>query len=171
MSQVESRPVNRRQILTGLALFGAGAAGGGAAMARADAPAAMPTRSRQTLTLRSKQLMSKVPGRVPGELRPANQPASTHGEVVDDGGADVGTFSSAAVPGSAGALMLHTFDLAGGTILGMGAGPLAGATYAVVGGTGRYQGVTGSYVARQHPRDLGGDGTAVFVLDLTTEGS
>ena len=67
--------------------------------------------------------------------------------------------------------MLHTFELTGGTILGMGSGPLREATYAVIGGTGRFQGAAGSYVARQHPRDLGGDGTAEFVLDFTTEGN
>jgi hypothetical protein len=36
----------------------------------------------------------------------------------------------------------------------------------VLGGTGRFTGVTGSYVARQGARELGGDGTAEFRFTL-----
>jgi len=39
--------------------------------------------------------------------------------------------------------------------------------FAIVGGTGRYAGARGSYVASQHLRELGGDGTAHFVLNLS----
>ena len=173
----EVRRISRRQILSGMAVFGVGAAAGGAVLANADGSDGsggsntQPSgRSRLSLTLRSDRLVSSVPGRVAGELRPAGKAPATRGDVFDTGGSHVGQFSSAAVPGAAGALMLHTFELADGTILGMGSGPLSEATYAVVGGTGRFQGAAGSYVARQHPRDLGGDGSAEFVLDLMTEG-
>ena len=52
------------------------------------------------------------------------------------------------------------------SIFGVGAGALGPATFAVIGGTGRYSGATGSYVARQSRRELGGDGTAEFTLTL-----
>ena len=40
-------------------------------------------------------------------------------------------------------------------------------SYAIVGGTGRYAGASGTYTARQSLRELGGDGTAEFTLNLT----
>ena len=36
----------------------------------------------------------------------------------------------------------------------------------MIGGTGRYAGATGSYVARQSLREHGGEGTAEFTLTL-----
>ena len=36
----------------------------------------------------------------------------------------------------------------------------------MLGGTGTYAGATGSYLARQLPRELGGNGTAEFHLTL-----
>ena len=42
--------------------------------------------------------------------------------------------------------------------------------FAIVGGTGKYLGVTGSYVARQNPLETGGDGTAEFTLTLQRSG-
>jgi hypothetical protein len=64
-------------------------------------------------------------------------------------------------------LELHTFRLADGTIIGSGmSGPLDG-EFAILGGTGRYAGARGTYVARLSRLELGGDGTAVFRLSLT----
>ena len=68
---------------------------------------------------------------------------------------------------AAGNLEFHTFNLPGGSITGMGPASSAENVYAIVGGTGDYVGATGSYVARQRPFELGGDGTAEFVLSLT----
>jgi hypothetical protein len=54
-----------------------------------------------------------------------------------------------------------------GTIIGSGtAGQLEG-VFAILGGTGRYAGARGTYIARQHDQDFGGDGSAEFVLKLT----
>ncbi len=62
----------------------------------------------------------------------------------------------------------HTFKLRDGSIFGTGtAGALEGA-FAVLGGTGRYAGAHGTYVARQGHKELGGDGAAEFVFDLRT---
>jgi hypothetical protein len=61
----------------------------------------------------------------------------------------------------------HTFHLPGGTLVGLGT-TVAGqdGAFAIVGGTGRYAGVTGSYIGRQSPLDIGGDGTAEFTFTL-----
>ena len=69
--------------------------------------------------------------------------------------------------GAGGALQLQTFDLLDGTIMGIGAAGAHENPFAIVGGTGRYVGVSGTYVAKQSPRELGGDGTAEFTLTLT----
>ena len=63
----------------------------------------------------------------------------------------------------------HTFRLSGGTILGMGTNTIDGeSVFAIVGGTGRFSGVTGSYVGRQSPLDVGGDGTAEFTFTFNS---
>lgn len=71
---------------------------------------------------------------------------------------------------SAAAMEVHHFNLGDGTIVGMGT--LGGfhdvdSVHAIIGGTGRYEGASGSYVARQSPLELGGDGTAKFDFNIT----
>ena len=56
---------------------------------------------------------------------------------------------------------MHTFRFSDGTLIGMGSHN-GGCVYAIVGGTGRYHAVTGSYLASQRPSGLGGDGSADF---------
>jgi hypothetical protein len=88
-------------------------------------------------------------------------------------GASVGEFFATAVafggashPALAERQETHTFKLGDGSIFGTEtAGGLEG-SFAVLGGTGRYAGVRGTYVARQGHKELGGDGTAEFVFDL-----
>ena len=53
-------------------------------------------------------------------------------------------------------------DIGSGT-----AGALEG-SFAVLGGTGRYAGMQGTYLARQGHEELGGDGAAKFVFELRT---
>ena len=68
-----------------------------------------------------------------------------------------------------GSLELHTFVLPEGTIIGSGTANAAidsEGHFAIIGGTGRYQGAKGSYTARQSYRELGGDGVATFTLTL-----
>jgi hypothetical protein len=64
----------------------------------------------------------------------------------------------------------HTLNLGDGTLVGMGTSQGDDGTFAIVGGTGRYAGARGSYVARQLPLELGGDGTAELVVTLTLGG-
>jgi len=67
---------------------------------------------------------------------------------------------------------VHTFNLADGSLLGMGTPrqALGGEeVLAVLGGTGRYAGARGSYTARQRPQELGGDGTAEFSFTVARE--
>jgi hypothetical protein len=67
-----------------------------------------------------------------------------------------------------GSLELHTFRLEGGTLLGIGSMIAGESIFAIAGGTGRYAGSSGTYVAEQRIRELGGDGTAEFIIDLRT---
>jgi len=124
--------------------------------------------------------------RVEGVERRSGQPlsrgerTSVYGELTDGAGRKkVGEFYSAqfatlapfgAYAFAAGALEMHTFNLADGTILGMGSHFDGNGTYAIVGGTGRYHAARGSYVATQRPLGLGGNGSAEFTFDLTSEG-
>jgi hypothetical protein len=92
---------------------------------------------------------------------------------ADAGGVPVGEFLATATafggashPALAERQETHTFKLRDGSIFGTGiAGGLDG-SFAVLGGTGRYAGVQGTYTARQGHAELGGDGTAELVFDL-----
>ena len=64
-------------------------------------------------------------------------------------------------------LELHTFKLRDGTIIGSGTSGALEGEFAILGGTGRYAGARGTYVARHNRRELGGDGTAEFRFQLT----
>ena len=66
-------------------------------------------------------------------------------------------------------MQLHSFELDGGTLLGMGASTGGEGTFAVIGGTGRYQGVTGSYTARVGADSSGRQTSAEFKFDLSGE--
>ena len=69
------------------------------------------------------------------------------------------------VPGAV--MEIHNSALPEGTLVGIGAAsPGAESVFTVVGGSGRYQGATGSYRAVQDPLETGGLGTALFKFDL-----
>jgi hypothetical protein len=114
-----------------------------------------------------------------GELPPEGERMLARGELLDGPrGRKVGEFYATYYrlnahgrvgPDEAGSLQLHTFNLPGGSIAGSGtakAGIGAEDHFAIIGGTGRYSGARGSYIARQSYLELGGDGTAVFTLTL-----
>jgi hypothetical protein len=162
----------RRSALARLALLAGGAVGigvaGKTAVDRGDEnPVAAPQkRKTQRLVLHGRDWRLALPGEEPGAMPPADAVAAPIGVIVDRRRRELGAFRAAALPGLGGAFQLHTFDLEDGTILGIGANRLDDADFAIVGGTGRYAGATGTYRARQFPRELGGDGTAEFTLTL-----
>lgn len=139
-------------------------------------------RRTEQLTIHGQQWHVSSNGLRPGELPDRGRRLLGQGELVDrPGGAKIGEFFATSFgidsPGRAGpdgaaTLELHTFNLAGGSIIGTGtarAGLDAEDVFAIVGGTGRYVGARGSYVARQQPQEFGGDGTAEFTLTVITE--
>src|SRR5262249_37834506 len=113
-----------------------------------------------------------------GELPTEGVRMLTRGDIVDAPakGRKVGdfyaTYHRLSNPGKVafhepGSLELHTFVFSDGTIVGSGiatAAPHSEGHFAIVGGTGRYLGVSGAYVARQAHAELGGDGTAEFTF-------
>jgi hypothetical protein len=155
-------------------LLAAGAVGVGAA-AGAVTKGGDPERA-STLTLYGRNWYVQIPDRHLGErLRPGER-GTVYGELFDrPDGKPLGRFYGArtalqALPGRVdqadGSIETHTFVLQEGSLLGMGSALGDGSVFAIVGGTGRYAGARGTYVATQRLRELGGDGTAEFVIDL-----
>lgn len=176
----------RDALKRGLAVIGAAVGVGTAAKAVAgiDRPAPQATAAPRTerLTLHGRQWHVSSTGLRPGELPDRGHRLLGQGELVDGpGGEKLGEFFATSFgvesPGRAGpdgvaTLELHTFNLADGSIIGTGTARAAldaEDVFAIVGGTGRYVGARGSYVARQQPQELGGDGTAEFTLTVITE--
>ena len=98
---------------------------------------------------------------------------TVYGALHDPSGDKVGEFFSTNVGVDSpfqitgegiGAFELHTLTLQGGTIVGVGLGGGTERSYAIVGGTGKYAGARGSYLARQDTYGLGGDGKAELLL-------
>ena len=100
-----------------------------------------------------------------GAAHERRAPASPHGALVDAAGQAVGSFSAGVLAGSGGGISVQRFNLADGTIIGMGSGGLQGAEYAIVGGTGRYAGATGTYTTQLAAGARGRD--AQFQISLT----
>lgn len=111
--------------------------------------------------LRSSDLRFTRPGTPPGELAKVGASAVPSGTLADETGAYAGRLTSTIVAGSAGPDLLHRFELLDGTLLAVGPAGVEESGFSVVSGTGRYFGATGTYTARQAPRD------AELVLDLT----
>ena len=100
---------------------------------------------------------------------------AVYGELYEPGGSKAGEFYSSNVGVDSpfqvtgegvGLFEIHTLSLAGGTIIGVGIGGGNERSYAIVGGTGKYAGARGSYLARQDTYGLGGDGKAELLLTL-----
>jgi hypothetical protein len=115
-----------------------------------------------------------------GELPPAGVRMLAKAEIVAESSSNVkvGDFFASyyriSAPGKVadhepGSLEQHTFVFPEGTILGSGvatSGRDSEGQFAITGGTGRYLGARGSYIARQSHVDFGGNGTAIFTLTL-----
>jgi hypothetical protein len=160
----------KRLLLLAGGAAGLGAMGGKAFGRTAAVPAAIPEAAggkTKTVVLRGRDWRHIVHDAEPGKLPARNAMRTPSGRIVDARGRNLGAFRAANLAGSGGAFQLQTFDLVDGTILGVGAAGLHDDPFAIVGGTGRYVGVSGTYVAKQSPRELGGDGTAEFTLTLT----
>jgi hypothetical protein len=152
------------------AVVGVGA-GVGATASRTGADAGS---TRRTVRLDGRGWSLTTPGKRVGERIEPGDRSTVHGELLENGRV-VGTFlgSRLAAPSAPGglnadaALELHTFTFPGGTILGMGSALPGSSVYAIVGGSGAYADARGSYTAEQRSFELGGDGSASFVLTLT----
>jgi hypothetical protein len=100
---------------------------------------------------------------------------SVYGELLSPAGDKMGEFFSQNVGVNSpfqitgegvGSFEIHTLSLPEGTIVGVGVGGGRERSYAIVGGTGKYAGARGSYLARQDTYGLGGDGKAELLLTL-----
>src|SRR5262245_21604457 len=174
---MEASNVSSRGGLLGRGLpVAAGAVGVGAAARQSSgggAIAVRPQASRAELKLFARHLHLHAPDRRAGELPRKGDRHSAYAELLDRrDGAAVGHFSAARLTldspfAAASSLEIHTFDLEDGTIHGLGSAARGSdGTFVVLGGTGRYTGATGSYLARLFPRELGGNGAAEFHLTL-----
>jgi hypothetical protein len=132
----------------------------------APATAAPARPEPRTVVLHGRGWRFDSPSTQAGELPASTDVQVPVGTLVDTNGKELGLFRAASLATLAGVLELHTFDLSDGTILGIGPAGIHEKPFAIVGGTGRYTGASGTYVARQSPRELGGDGTAEFTMTL-----
>lgn len=174
----------RGALQSGIALLagavGLEVAGRTRAAAAAPAPPATGAVPVTTLVLQARGLRA-----LPASGRTGAPPArgdgvTLHADLVDATGAHAGTLTGVshctAAPLSSdespvGAVEMHTMTLRDGVILGMGTSPAVAAgsaAFAVVGGTGRYAGARGSYLAEQQTDAAGGRGCARYTLTLVT---
>jgi hypothetical protein len=169
----EAQSVSTRRGLLGRGLLvAAGVVGlGGAVRHSSAAEAVKPPRTE--LKLYGRHLHLHAPTRRAGELPRKGDRHTAYAELLDGpDGSGVGHFAAAHLSldspfAAMSSLELHTFNLTEGTIHGLGTAVRgAEGQFLVLGGTGRYTGATGSYLARQLPRELGGNGTAEFHLTL-----
>src|SRR5262245_6882734 len=175
---MEAHSVSSRRGLLGRGLLvAAGVLGVGGAVRHssgAEAAAVQPTAAPRTeLKLYGRHFHLHAPTRRAGELPQKGDRHTAYGELLDGPeGSAVGHFSAAHLSldspfAAASSLEIHTFDLGDGTLHGLGSAVRGGdGNFVILGGTGRYMGATGTYLARQEPRELGGNGTAEFHLNL-----
>lgn len=156
MSETNPSGVSRRAFVTSVATAaaGVGAVAMASGVARADEPAEGPWVWQGTDWT---MVRSGAPGRTPD----SDAPAHTQGSVSASGA--TGDFRSVPLGGGA---HLHLFTFDDGMLIGLGRGLSKGA-YAIVGGTGRFAGLSGAYVAEQVPATTRTEGSALFVITPT----
>ena len=158
---------SRRDLLKGGLGLIAGAMGIGAAAV----PVAAASRTgAATLALDGAGVVLRVQGGTNGHHPEAGDQLTIHGH-VGRGGTFASTGTAIRVPstGEIATLEQHLFALPEGTISGAGRRTGASGEFAITGGTGRFTGARGSYIAHLSPDGLGGDGTAHFTFTFTTE--
>ena len=175
MSEHTTTGQSRRGLLgRGLVLL-AGVVGVGAGAGATKLVAGNADETSGPVQLYGRNWLLQTPARKPGERLVPGEQGTVYGELVDARGKSVGQFygsrmaiqSGVAGPIEAdGSMELHTFRLEGGTILGIGSMIAGESIFSIAGGTGRYAGSRGTYIAQQRLRELGGDGTAEFTIDL-----
>jgi hypothetical protein len=153
---------SRRRLLSGLGVA-AGALGVAGVEAR-QAPAARTP--ALPAVIHGAGWRTVWPGVKPGSHPPMGAPRLPHGHLVDAHGAHVGAFEASLMPTSGTGSHMHRLELADGTLTAVGPATFDDATFAVIGGTGRFAGASGSYHLVQRPAASGG--TATFTLDITT---
>ena len=156
----------RRAMVTRGLLLVAGAFGAGVAATRLNdggepKPVATPGGSVK-LSLASPDVRWFDGASEPGKLPAAGAVKAPHGTLYDSKGHEVGDFSTAVMSGAGTPMAMLRLEFTDGTIVGVGSGMLDGSEYAVIGGTGRFDGTTGSFVARTSGKN------AEFSLRLTT---
>lgn len=174
-----TRVASRRSLLGRGALLVAGAFGVTAANRSGTAQAAVPLPAKGAakateLSLYARNFHLQAPNHRAGQLPVNGDRHSAFGELLDrPNGKVIGHFTAAQLTqdspfaAAVSSLEIHTFHLEDGTILGLGTALRGTAgSFMILGGTGRYAGVSGSYVATQRHREHGGNGTADFQLKL-----
>jgi hypothetical protein len=163
---------SRRDALKGAFVLAAGAIGLGPAaraatrLAPADEQAASPVFELQATGIRAEGLAFAQAPRLGDRY-------TLRGELASPEGGLAGTFAATVVAAGrqgavASAVESHWFVLADGAIFGMGTRtPGTSDAFAVVGGTGRFAGASGTYTVVAAPLGLGGDGTGRFIFRLT----
>ena len=156
MTTENSGGVSRRAFVTGVATA---AAGVGVAAATAGTAQAADSGGGSWAWHGSEWRM--VRPSAAGKAPDRHAPASTEGIVSD--GSRSGSFRSVPLGGGA---HLHLFTFDDDVLLGLGRG-LSNGAYAIVGGTGRFAGLAGAYIAQQTPATPGNEGSALFTITPT----
>jgi hypothetical protein len=121
------------------------------------------------ITLRAQNLSAQIPGKRFGEQPLPGEALHVYGDLTDPHDRLLGELRGSSMPMAGPGLAhveTHVLSLAEGTILGMATILDTESVFAVVGGTGKYAGASGTYTMKQRPRGLGGDGTADIVIEL-----
>lgn len=174
------RSVLRQGLLAVGALAGIVGLTGVAERARSGTLLSTDAAGPQTMKLYGSDWHLAAPGLRRGDLPKRGDQVSISGMLSRArGDAQVGTFFGSVVhldaaaghgPYATAQLETHAFQLPGGTLIGMGTTTGSGENvFAIVGGTGRFLGATGTYVSSQSPLETGGDGRAEFTLTLNLE--
>ena len=179
---MEDIPRPRRKLLVGGAAVAVGSILGAAGIARDSTKAANPAPSAGTLSMsiHGWDWHLTYPDRPRGVAPSPGERSASYGQLsAVPGGDKVGEFYASSfsfgspfgnTAVSAAAMEMHHFNFEDGTIVGMGT--IGGyhddeSVHAIIGGTGRFEGATGSYVGIQRPIELGGDGRAEFRFNIT----